>query len=135
LLYKLLMIQPRFRYVSKFEIIIFDEDTGQEIGKIKTPSATITEKESAIQVCGFDYACQLYGCGIYGNLDKTGNYHSKKDIQLLWTKTSVPLPFEAPKFKQKRDNGIHNCSKCYSDPCKCKELRIYKSGESLLDKL
>jgi len=129
------MIKPRFRYVSKFEITIFDEDTGQKLGRIVTPSATIIGKESAIQVCGFDYALDLWGCGVYGYLDANNNYIPKKDIQLLWTAPGLPMPGEKIAADSKKRKGFDNCSKCYSDPCKCNELRIYKNGEPLLDKL
>ena len=129
------MIKPTFKYISKYEIKIIDEDTGQGLGEIISPAATIVGKESAIQVCGFDYACDLWSCGIYGYLDKDGKYTPKKDIQLLWTTPGLPLPGQKFEFDQKRRDGINNCPKCYTNPCKCDQLRIYKSGEPLLDKL
>jgi hypothetical protein len=129
-------IRPTFKYISKYKIRIVDENTGNDLGCIETPSSTITDKESAIQICGFDYAVDLWGCGPYGYIDDIGNYHAKKDIQLLWT--NLPKgDFDLPTLNMAsaRRAGIDNCFKCYSKPCKCNELRIYQNGEHVLDKL
>lgn len=130
-------IRPIFKYVSKFEIKIVDENTGQELGQIFSPADTIVGKESAIQVCGFDYACQLWGCGVYGYADNKGNYHAKKDIQLLWVNKNIIPGTSQEDFNVHilQKDGINNCAKCYSKPCKCDELKIYQSGEPMLDKL
>ena len=135
LLHNLFMIKPMFKFISKYEIKILDENTMQEIGCIETPAATIPEKESAIQVCGFDYACQLWGCGVYGYIKDDSEYVAKKDIQLLWTKPSVNISKFDAKFKNIREEGFDNCIKCYSIPCKCEEIKLYDSGEPMLDKL
>jgi hypothetical protein len=122
-------IIPIFEFINDKKILIKDENTGKIIGDITSPSATIVGSTSAIQVCGFDYACQLWGCGKFGYLDKTSkNYHAKKDIQLLFTNYSITDELY-------KTDAINHCIKCYSKPCKCNELKIYGSGEYILEEL
>ena len=120
------MVTPIFKFLNEEKVLIIDKETGIEIGQIETPAATIPGKESAIQVCGFDYAECLWGCGVYATKTDKG-IHAKKDIQLLFC--------DLPNNKVANHDGIKNCEKCYSNPCKCDELHIYQSGEPMLEKL
>jgi len=47
----------------KQEVLILDTDGGEVIGRIFTPSGTNRDMPNAIQVCGFDEAFSLWGCG------------------------------------------------------------------------
>ena len=119
-----------FKQVSKDDIQIMS-DEHKEIGRIFTPSGSAKKDSCSIQVCGFDYAFDLWGCANYATRIKNmlkDDIHAKKDIQLMFCKPSI-------KTKNPRISGfnimdaINNCSKCYSMPCKCSELKIYSKPE------
>ena len=79
-----MVIKIQFEQKSKKEILIFGVDErGQrkEIGHIITPAGSGETFVNAIQICGFDWAYDFWGCGVYGD-KATGKM--KKDIQLLW---------------------------------------------------
>ncbi len=78
------MIKIEFEQKSKKEILIIGIDIKgerKEIGHIFTPSGSGERNINAIQVCGFDEAFDLWGCGVYGN-KKT--QEMKRDIQMIW---------------------------------------------------
>ena len=75
----------------------------KQIGKIKTPSGTTGDIPSAIQVCGFDRAFQLWGCGVFAD-KKTGK--QKQDIQLLYNENSEGV---SGKFAIDSD-----CGRCFN---------------------
>jgi hypothetical protein len=67
----------------------------KEIGHIFTPSGSARDNLNAIQICGFDEAFDLWGCGVFGNKE-TNNM--QKDIQLCWF-----YPYEQMSDDQIRD--------------------------------
>ena len=108
----------------------------KEIGQIFVD--TTRKGKAVIQVCGFENAYALWGCGVFGEnnglprktesnnqdifLGKTiqSDVSMKKDIQLLF-KDYVPIDGdkhdrhmrEASSYNEKR------CCKCYNIPCNC----------------
>lgn len=103
-----------FKLINKKEVkILFD---GKEVGRIFTPGGTTHDKEDVIQVCGFDEAYELWGCGIYKDKEKF-----KKDIQLLFGKDSKYAE-DIPSFREM-------CGGCYNkkDNCRCKDLKLRKN--------
>ncbi len=85
---------------------------GKEIGHIFTPAGSGHDAQGSIQICGFEEAFDLWGCGIFGEKVSENTFKMKKDIQLLFT------PYE-----NLTDGGIRNyskdCCRCYSLPCVC----------------
>lgn len=78
------MIKIEFSYVNKEKILIIginEKGERKEIGHIFTPSGSGQPFINAIQICGFDEAFDLWGCGVFGD-KATGKM--KKDIQLIW---------------------------------------------------
>ena len=154
------MIKIEFEQKSKKEILIFGISINgdkKEIGRIFTPAGSGETSVNAIQVCGFDHAYDLWGCGVYG--DKLTN-KMKKDIQIIWfdnydkmnreekEKIKVgedkqPLTKEQQqKFEMKRSfypKGIYKkrftsfdekdgvCTKCYNYPCTCEVKIAYEN--------
>ena len=81
---------------------------------------------TAIQVCGFDRAFDLWGCGIFA--DSKGK--RKQDIQLI--------------FSEDSQNDLHLCrggvvdmgdAKCYNEPCSCNELAVVREKELPIQKI
>ena len=138
-----------FEQQSPTEVLIFgvDDKGRSEIGRIHTPSGSGENILNAIQICGFDEAFDLWGCGVYGDAE-TGKM--KKDIQLMWTRRYkminphakvcvgekiIPISQrvlkdtdrEKPYFVE-RDvrcrfdfdaDGKGVCHRCYNFPCNC----------------
>ena len=67
----------KFKLTDEQHIEIIDSSNDNKIGQIFTPAGTGGEVESAIQVCGFDEAFDLWGCGIF--CSKVGK-KAKKDM-------------------------------------------------------
>jgi len=88
---------------EKKRVKIFNN--GKEIGSIFTPAGSGEDEATAIQVCGFDYAYDLWGCGRYIG-EKDGK--AKKDIQLMFN----------PDSKRENITDI-NCEACFNEPCTC----------------
>lgn len=135
------MIKIEFEQINKGEILIFGIDEGgvkKEIGKIFTPSGSAENHINAIQICGFDYAFDYWGCGVYG--DKTTN-KMKKDIQVMWwdsydkmnreemEKIELDKTNSTPTIIQKLkrfDIGKDSvCNSCYNYPCSCESKIIF----------
>lgn len=116
----------KFKQTNDTSIAILDADTDNQIGCIFTPSGTGRETPSAIQVCGFDRAFDLWGCGVFN--DNKGNH--KQDIQLLFNKNSCTGGFD----KFSLENG---CMKCfnYKHEGECKDLRIFSKKELIVEAL
>ena len=73
-----------FEFKDKERILIIgidEEGKRKQIGHIFTPSSSAENNLNAIQICGFDEAFDLWGCGVFGDKE-TGQM--KKDIQLAW---------------------------------------------------
>lgn len=137
------------RHVS---IIGIDTDGARlEIGHIFTPSGSGETNLNAIQICGFDEAFDLWGCGVYGDV-KTKQM--KKDIQLCWyglyrkmnreeidrvfigTKTHITTeeqmkrlglkkPCWTEEITENRFSAVVDgkvCHKCFNYPCTCENL-------------
>ncbi len=106
---------------------------GKEVGHIFSPATTVKNKECAIQVCGFEEAHQLWGCGIYGEeidapvrrafddrikrTDTANKYRMKKDIQLVFTPYAQIAGFDNDGWSLL--NGSVPDTRCYSNPCIC----------------
>lgn len=107
-----------FKLESDKKILIMCEE--HVIGHIFTPSSSGHNIENAIQICGFEKAFDLWGCGVFGEKGVM-----KKDIQLL---------FKDYKYDE-RTNSVtrvfdHRADdKCYNEKCSCNELRIYSEKE------
>ena len=94
---------------NKIKILSFREDGSKvEIGHIFTPAGSGEDTLNAIQICGFEEAYDLWGCGVYG--EKIGNnVIAKKDIQLLFKD-----------YINVRSNHYNQeCVRCYNYPCTC----------------
>ncbi len=149
------MIKIDFELKSKEEVLIFGTDikgVRTEIGRIMTPAGSGGGNINAIQICGWDEAYDIWGCGVYG--DEATN-KMKKDIQLIWfnnykkmddnTRRTVVIKGNVDylkedlakaigvdklkegniEFKKDRfDIGSDSiCHKCYNYPCEC-EVKI-----------
>jgi len=127
---------------------ITEKGERSEIGHIFTPSGSGERNLNAIQICGFDEAFDLWGCGVYGDAEQK---QMKKDIQLCWFRpykhmTSEEirsvvmgtkehkLSAEAKKMmKSDKDTWTETlkvqrfsavldckiCGKCFNYPCSC----------------
>lgn len=88
---------------------------GLNVGRIFSPSGSSYEITNAIQICGFEEAFDLWGCGLYGEIN--GNVkRMKKDIQLIFT------PYE--NAEQKGLLAHMGCERCFSAPCICTGERV-----------
>lgn len=147
------MIKIEFELQDKENIIIFGIDERgkrQEIGHIFTPGGSGKKHSNAIQICGFDEAFDLWGCGVYG--DKATK-NMKRDIQVTWhglydqmdnkqiekviveeikhplkpeqqESLGLPDPFYIEKVTKNRfDISGEICGKCFNHPCNC-EVKI-----------
>ncbi len=101
---------------------------GKEIGQVFSPAGTSRDKPNAIQVCGFESAFNLWGCGVYSN--KGGL--PRQDVQLLFNKDTFNKP---SKYLGLSLNLL--CHKCYysKKDCKCKDVRIKTEDELTLERL
>ena len=118
-------MEIRFKQVSGEFIQIIEKDTEHVIGNIFTPSGTGHDTPSSIQVCGFDRAFDLWGCGVFHD----GNGNSKQDIQLLFNKNSTNDDVS------NRFSHAKECWKCYypEKECQCDKLKIYSKQEIIAD--
>ncbi len=134
----------KITFEQKDEKEVLIKSNGKTIGHIFTPGGTGHDKTNCIQVCGFDRAFSLWGCGIFVD-DKEKH---KQDIQLLFNKNSI-------------EGGTTNafrskCTKCYNDfepveagaikqvtehdcltvgkRCTCDELEIAKEKDLNIEK-
>lgn len=153
-----MVIKIEFEQKSKKEILIFGIDEKQnrkEIGRIFTPAGSGQRNVNAIQICGFDWAYDYWGCGVYGD-KATGKM--KKDIQLIWfnnydkmnheemrrikvgekkhtiTKAQMKVmklkkPFYIEEIMKDRfDIGVDSvCHRCYNHPCTCEVKIAYEN--------
>jgi len=99
----------------------------REIGCIFTPSGTSQDCIDCIQVCGFEEAFDLWGCGRYqapkcnssGEYirDKNGNREFKyaRDIQLKFNWET----HGASKHPRYNGDWAKNCHRCFNEPCTC----------------
>ena len=78
-----------FKQDSEQQITILGD--GVEIGQIFTPSSLTTE--GSIQVCGFEEAFDLWGCGIYGEM---------LEPEVFW----VEIESDAPIYEQERTGDL-----------------------------
>jgi hypothetical protein len=145
-----------FEQQNKGHINIIGIDSNgarQLIGHIFTPSGSGKTYTNAIQICGFDDAFDLWGCGVFGDVETK---QMKKDIQL---KFSMYKPMEendindiivkeevmtVPKEDQEKlgmkvwtkkvrksrfsfnlKDGI--CGKCFNFPCTCENLASFEN--------
>lgn len=106
-----------FELVNEQRVNIISE--GKIIGHIFSPAGSGQNVSNAIQVCGFEEAFDLWGCGVFGEAKpRVGGIYSsssvmKKDIQLL---------FKDYTNSQVSDNVyISDCSYCYNKPCTCED--------------
>ena len=133
---------------------ITDNGERSEVGHIFTPSGSGETNLNAIQICGFDEAFDLWGCGVYGDAETK---QMKKDIQLCWFRPYKHISYEDKRkvLKETKDRilsseqakrlglkknviqerimldrfGIHPkdsvCHKCFNYPCSCENLDKY----------
>lgn len=115
-------IEFEFKNKEYIKIIGIDkEGNRQEIGHIFTPSGSTEDSTNSIQVCGFDNAFDLWGCGVYGDSETK---EMKKDIQLQWNRI-YPLMDHSDrmtKFDMHKD-----CGKCFNNPCTCEILTRFEN--------
>jgi hypothetical protein len=118
---------------EEIEIIGVDDKGEKSIGHIFTPSGSSETTLNAIQICGFDEAFDLWGCGIFGD-KKTGRM--KKDIQLCWfgnydkMSTSEKMHISTPRlnsdFSYSKNRFCSDvCQKCFNYPCTCESHVTY----------
>jgi hypothetical protein len=103
------------------EVKIIDKNNNKVVGRIFSPAGTLKDVPNAIQICGFDFAYNLFGCGVI-----TGdNELHKKDIQLLFQ------PRKMDYFNISHKN--FECWKCFNlkEDCSCKELKVFKDIEDV----
>lgn len=121
-----------FEQKNEKEVLI--KSNGKTIGRIFTPSGTSHNKLNAIQVCGFDRAFMLWGCGVFAD-EKTGK--QKQDIQLLYNENSEGV---SGSFAVNSD-----CGRCFNKQvpmgdylpgrkCSCDELEIAKEKDLDIEK-
>lgn len=153
------MIKIEFEQKSKKEILIFGVDikgNRKEIGHIFTPAGSGGGNINAIQVCGFDEAFDLMGCGVYGNKE---TQEMKRDIQMIWfnnydkmdanTRRTVIIKGEVNEItgklakklgieglqektpetrKDRFDIGKDSiCHRCFNHPCTCEVKIAYEN--------
>jgi hypothetical protein len=120
-------MEIRFKQISGEAIQIIEKDTEHIIGHIFTPSGTSHDTPSSIQICGFDRAFDLWGCGIFSD----GKGHAKQDIQLLFNKNSTKS------FNNRFGSASLECHKCYNKnkECQCDKLKLYEKKELIVDSL
>lgn len=126
-------MQITFELESEKEVRIMAN--GKEIGHIFSPAGTCHTKTNAIQVCGFDRAFKLWGCGIFAD-EKEGK--QKQDIQLLYNENSEHV------------NGRlaidSDCARCFNKQvpmgdylpgrkCSCDELTIANEKDLKIDRV
>ncbi len=132
-------------------LAVLEDGTEKDVGQIFTPSGSGETNLNAIQICGFDEAFDLWGCGVYG-CKETKNM--KKDIQLCWQypydkmeerdihqivveekehfltkeqqdRLGLKRPTWTEKIKKDRfsfDLKDGVCGKCFNHPCTCEVL-------------
>ena len=115
-------IEFRMKNKQEIEIVGIEGKQRKVIGGIFTPSGSGGIYPNSIQVCGFDNAFQLWGCGIFGRYKGTlkestlfgkvdkKHYEQLKDIQLEYSMESEPHGIEGTDGR---------CLKCYNIPCTC----------------
>ncbi len=128
----------KITFEQKDEKEVLIKANGKTIGHIFTPAGTGHNKLNAIQVCGFDRAFMLWGCGIFAD-EKTGK--QKQDIQLLYNENSEQV---SGKFAVDSD-----CGRCFNkqtpipnimgdnshgSKCTCDELEIAKEKDLNIEK-
>lgn len=123
-------MEIKFRLVRETEVEIISE--GKVIGRIFTPSSSGDDITNAIQVCGFEEAFDLWGCGIFRDI-KTGK--AKKDIQLRFSTYNTMKPHEAVR------TSTRNCERCFNNPCNCETPKeeknpfiVYRAENCVLEK-
>ncbi len=127
-------IEFELKTKEKINIIGIDEKgKRKEIGHIFTPSSSAENNLNAIQICGFDEAFDLWGCGIYGDKETK---KMKKDIQLCWHKVYEYMDSRERDFFHKIKDGELTsrksrisavidgevCGRCFNHPCNCEIL-------------
>jgi len=152
------MIKIEFEQKSKKEILIFGIDekgNRKEIGHIFTPAGSGSLNINAIQICGFDWAYDYWGCGVYGN---KATEEMKKDIQLIWFNNYDKMSHEEMRkikvgekkhsitkkemkmmklkepiyteniYKERFDIGKDSvCHRCFNYPCTCEVKIAYEN--------
>lgn len=148
-----------FEFKNKERVLIIGIDEKGErkqIGHIFTPSSSAENNLNAIQICGFDEAFDLWGCGVFGDKE-TGQM--KKDIQLAWHKVydmidrpmekkvcigekehhlteermkqlGLKKPIWIEKIMKSRfsfDEKDGVCGKCFNYPCNCEILTNHEN--------
>lgn len=111
-----------FELVNEQEIRIKDKDNAKVIGRIITPAGTLGDVPNAIQICGFDFAYELFGCGVIMGDDKL----HKKDIQLLFQPRKSDY-FELHSKINLKDGKCMNIE----EDCSCNELKVFKNIEAV----
>jgi hypothetical protein len=148
-----------FEFKNKEKILIMginEKGNKKQIGQIFTPSSSAENNLNAIQICGFDEAFDLWGCGVFGDKE-TGEM--KKDIQLCWNRVydtidrpmtekvcvgerihpiteermktlGLKHPYIKEKILKSRcsfDEKNGICHKCFNHPCTCENLARYEN--------
>lgn len=136
----------KFKFVNDEHIDIIIDGKDKIVGQIFTPSGSGNNVKNAIQVCGFSEAFDLWGCGVFGEENKTTKEYSKDKIKLMkkYRGVDIPKTYIETKTIMKKDVQllfdeydkkrasylIHNsCVKCYNEPCTCDSLVIKTQKE------
>lgn len=115
---------------KRVKIIGVEGEQRKEIGHIFTPSGSGHTTRNAIQVCGFDEAFDLWGCGLYGELEEHSHPISAsrgeyKQSSFIRAKKDIQLAFRIYDNKTEISPG---CVRCYTSPCVCENDREKKGA-------
>lgn len=120
--------------VSDSEVQIIDEENGTVIGRIFSADSIDNpdirggnESKNAIQICGFDFAYSLWGCGVINGEDG----YWKKDIQLLFSPRKKS--FTAQRGEKPAPMNERICLRCFNkkEDCTCEELKVFDSRDAI----
>lgn len=94
----------------------------------------LAQQENAIQICGFDLAYELFGCGVINGEDKL----HKKDIQLLFQPREKDYEFDYRSNLECNSCSRtfpfrSSCLRCFNskENCTCNELKVFKNIEEV----
>jgi Zn finger protein HypA/HybF involved in hydrogenase expression len=149
-----------FKLVDDQHINIMSGD--KKIGIIFSPSGTGEVYSNAIQVCGFEEAFDLWGCGIFGEEVESQYMYSPEQISRLrelgktafdgkfWSdladkgyelkkstvmKRDIQLRFTDYTNVGFPKFGSIKCWECFNNPCNCDKKKVYSSRLLNLDEV
>ena len=143
-----------FKPVDEQHIDIMSGD--KKIGHIFSPGGTGEAYENAIQVCGFEDAYDLWGCGLFGEEGENKVFYGKEQLAKLREFEKNNEGQWAEHWKEMADKGYHvekttamkkdiqlrfkeydnvgldrfshiSCWQCFNKPCTCDGLKLFSS--------